>query len=117
MLAEGEHVILDIDHWITFLKFIETHPEKEKFWEIHREVAKAHADEFRGKDVRYVLERLEACNFFRINEKNGEFTLVLNNEAVKKFVRMFLEEVLKGMGYDFEIREDLMKIRLKVRRK
>jgi hypothetical protein len=30
---------------------------------------------------------------------------------------MFLEEVLKGMGYDFEIREDLMKIRLKVRRK
>ena len=114
MLAEGEHVILDIDHWVTFLKFIESHPESEKFWEIHREVAKAHAEEFRGKDVRYVLERLEACNFFRISEKNGEFTLVLNNEITKKFVRTFLEEVLRGMGYNFEIREDLMKIRLKV---
>ncbi len=115
MLAEREHVILDIDHWITFLKFIETHPEKEKFWEIHKEVAKAHADEFRGKVVKYVLERLEACNFLRINEKMGEFILILNSEIIKTFVRMFLEEVLKGMGYDFEIREDLMKIRLKVK--
>ncbi len=115
MLAEGEHVILDIDHWIAFLKFIESHPEREKFWEIHRDIAKAHADEFKGRDVRYVLERLEACNFFRINEKNGEFTLVLNNEAVKNFVKTFLEEVLKGMGYDFEIKEDLMKIRLRVK--
>jgi len=30
------------------------------------------------------------------------------------FVRVFLEEVLKGMGYRFEIKEDLMKIRLKL---
>ncbi len=65
MLAEGEHVILDIDHWVKFLKFIESHPESEKFWEIYREVAKAHVEEFRCKDVRYVLKRLEACNFFQ----------------------------------------------------
>ncbi len=113
LLGEGEHVILDIDHWVAFLKFIETHPDKEEFWKIHREIAKAHAEEFAGKDAKYILERLEACNFFRINEKNGEWTLVLNHEATKKFVKMFLEEVFRNMGFDFEIREDLMKLRLK----
>jgi predicted transcriptional regulator len=114
MLAEGEHVILDIDHWVSFLKFMETHPENEKFWEMHRDVAKAHAEEFEGKSVEYVLERLEACNFFRINVKKDEYTLVLNHEATKKFVKMFLEEVFKGMGINIEIKEDLMKLRLKV---
>ncbi len=114
MLSEGEHIILDIDHWVTFLRFIETHPESEKFWEMHREVARAHAEEFRGKDAKYVLERLEACNFFRINAKNGEWTLVLNHEATKKFVKMFLEEVFKNMGLNVEIKEDLMKLRLKL---
>ena len=44
MLSAGEHVILDIDHWILFLQFIETHPEKEKFWNLHREVCRAHAE-------------------------------------------------------------------------
>jgi len=114
MLAEGEHIILDIDHWVAFLKFIETHPEKEKFWDVHREIARAHAEEFKDKNPKYILERLEACNFFRINEKNGEWTLVLNHEATKKFVRMFLEEVFKGMGLNVEIKEDLMKLRLKI---
>ncbi len=114
MLAEGEHIILDIDHWVAFLKFIETHPEKEKFWNVHREIARAHAEEFRGKDPKYVLERLEACNFFRINEKNGEWTLVLNHEATKKFVKMFLEEVFEEMGVSVEIKEDLMKLRLRI---
>jgi len=32
MLSAGEHVILDIDHWILFLNFMESHPDKEKFW-------------------------------------------------------------------------------------
>jgi Arc/MetJ-type ribon-helix-helix transcriptional regulator len=114
MLAEGEHIILDIDHWIAFLKFIETHPESEKFWEIHREVARAHAEEFRGKDAEYILERLEACNFFRINAKNGEWTLVLNHEATKKFVKLFLECVLRSMDIDVEVKEDLMKLRLRI---
>jgi len=112
MLSEGEHLIVDIDHVIAFLKFIETHPESEKFWEVHREIARAHAEEFRGKDARYVLNRLEACNFFRVNVKTGEWTLVLCHESTKKFVRMFLEEILRNMGMDVEIREDITKLRL-----
>ena len=113
MLAEGEHVILDIDHWISFLKFIESHPEKEKFWEIHREIAKSHAEEFSGMSVEEILERLEACNLFRISARKGEWVLVLNDEVTKKFIRSFLEEVFAGLGVEMEIKEDLMKIRLR----
>ncbi len=113
MLAEGEHVILDIDHWIAFLRFVETHPEKEKFWEIHRGIARAHAEEFSGMKVEEILERLEACNLFRINERRGEFTLVLNDEITRKFVKDFLHEVFSALGVEMDIKEDLMKIRLK----
>ncbi len=113
MLAEGEHVILDIDHWISFLRFMETHPDREKFWEVHREIARSHAEEFSGMSVEEILERLEACNLFRISAKKGEWILVLNDEVTKKFVRTFLEEVFSGLGVKIEIKEDLMKIRLK----
>jgi hypothetical protein len=35
---------MDIDYWLLFLNFIESHPEKGKFWELHREVYQAHAE-------------------------------------------------------------------------
>ncbi len=114
MLEGGEHVILDIDHWVSMLRFVDEHPKSEEFWELHRAVARAHAEEFEGKDVDYILRRLEACNFFRLSKKGGEYTLVLNNELVKKFVRLFLEELFAKMGIDYELREDLMKLRLRV---
>jgi hypothetical protein len=113
MLAEGEHVILDIDHWISFLRFIETHPEKDKFWEIHREIARAHAEEFSDMRVEEILERLEACNLFRINKRSGEWTLVLNDEMTKRFIKTFLEEIFSALNFKIEIKEDLMKIRLR----
>jgi len=70
MLSAGEHVILDIDHWLLFLSFVESHPEKDKFWELHREVCQAHAEQFKHKfyRVEYILKRLEACNFFKLNK-------------------------------------------------
>ena len=115
MLGEGEHIILDIDHWIAFLRFMETHPEREKFWEFHREVARSHAEQFRGKTPEYILERLEACNFFRINRiSENEFTLILGNEIARYFIKTFLEEVFEGAGINAEIREDLTKLRVKV---
>jgi len=117
LLGEGEHVILDIDHFIAFLKFIDSHPERDKFWNIHKEVAKAHAEEFSGKTIPYILERLEACNFFRVNRVGeNEWTLILINEIAKGFIKMFLEEVLKNLGKDFEIKEDITKLRLRLRR-
>ena len=36
---------------------------------MHRDVARAHAEEFRGKTMEYVLRRLEACNFLGFKRK------------------------------------------------
>ncbi len=113
MLSEGEHVILDIDHWIAFLRLIESHPEKDKFWELHREVARSHAEQFKGKSIEYILKRLETCNFFRINKTNvGEFTLILGSDATKDFIKIFLEELFKNVGIQATIKEDIAKLRI-----
>ncbi|MDI6655183.1 MAG: CopG family transcriptional regulator [Candidatus Hydrothermarchaeota archaeon] len=117
MLSEGEHIILDVDHWLLFLKFIGTSPESEKFWEECRLVAKSHADQLfqKIKSVENLLERLEACNFFKISKSSeSEFTLVLGSNISKKFVRTFLEDVLAGLGYKAEVREDFTKLRVRV---
>ncbi len=117
MLSAGEHIILDIDHWLLFLNFIESHPDKEKFWELHREVCQAHAEQFKHKfyRVEYILKRLDACNLFKLTKTSkSEFTLVLGSAVPKKFVKTELEEIFKGMGFQVEIKEDFTKLRLKV---
>lgn len=38
LLLSGEHVILDLDHWLLFLSLIETSPEKEIFGIIVRKL-------------------------------------------------------------------------------
>lgn len=115
MLIEGEHVILDIDHWISFLEFVETHQNEEEFWRLHRVIAEAHAEEFMGKSVEYILKRLEACNFFRLQSKESEHVLLLNHEKTKKFVKEFLTIIFEKLKYEYEIKEDLMKLRIRVK--
>ena len=117
MLSDGEHVILDMDHWILFLKFIETHPEKERFWEMHKRVSQAHADEFINKnhDVDVVLRRLEACNLFKLSKASEtDFTLLLGYDVPKMFIRTEIEDIFTEMGRRVEIIEDLSKIRIKI---
>ncbi|HID42545.1 MAG TPA: ribbon-helix-helix protein, CopG family [Archaeoglobaceae archaeon] len=115
MLSEGEHIILDVDHWIAFLKLVETHPEKEEFWRLHKEVARSHAEQFKGKSAEYILHRLEACNFFRVNRVGeSEYTLIFGNDLTKEFIRAFLEEVFEGLGMRTDVKEDLTKLRIKL---
>ena len=117
MLSAGEHVILDIDHWILFLSFIETHPDKEKFWNFHKEVCRAHAEQFKHKlfNAESILRRLEICNLFTMSKTSkNEFTIIFGSEAPKKFVRIELEEIFAGMGFMVEIKEDFSKLRVKV---
>jgi len=117
MLSAGEHVILDIDHWILFLSFIETHPDKEKFWNLHKEVCRAHAEQFKHKlfNAESILRRLEICNLFNMNKTGkNEFTLIFGSDAPKKFVRIELEEIFAGMGFLVEIKDDFSKLRVKV---
>jgi len=70
ILSTGEHIILDIDHWLLFLNFIESHPERDKFWESHKAICEAHAEQFKHKfyHAEYILKRLEACDFFKLNK-------------------------------------------------
>ena len=58
-------------NWLLFLNFIESHPEKDKFLELHREVTRrTHAEQFKHKlyHAEYILKRLEACDFFKLNK-------------------------------------------------
>jgi predicted transcriptional regulator len=115
MLLSGEHIILDVDHWLLFLNLAESSREKEQFWEKHREVARSHAEQLRGKvcSLEDLLRRLEACNFFRVTKNSqNDFTLVLGSEAAKKFVRVFIEEFLSVMGLKTEIKENITKMRV-----
>ena len=118
MLMTGEHVILDIDHWLLFLRLVETSPNAEKFWEEHRKVAQSHRDQLKSKvrTAEEVLRRLETCNFFRLN-KNSEkdFTLVLGSEFPKRFVRITIEEFFSAVGIKADIKENLAKITVTVK--
>ena len=117
LLSHGEHIILDVDHYLSFLKFIEESPDTEHFWEMNKKIGKAHAEEFSQQfeflTVERVIERLEACNFFRIvKETPQRYTLLLGSEIQKNFIKTFLEQVLVDMGFNVEIREGFSKLKL-----
>ncbi|HID19662.1 MAG TPA: CopG family transcriptional regulator [Methanophagales archaeon] len=117
MLSSGEHIIIDIDHWLLFLNFIESHHEKEKFWELHRDVCQAHAEQFKYRQyyAEYILKRLEACNLFTLRkDSETSFTLVLGHDITRKFIKTELEEIFVGMGIKMDIKEDLAKLRVRV---
>jgi len=118
MLFSGEHIILDVDHWLMFLRLIASSPEAEKFWKEHKEVARAHWEQLKTKvhSPEDMLVRLEMCNFYRLI-KNGpnDYTLVLISEISKDFVRVFLEEYFDAMGVKSEIKENLTKLRVTVK--
>ena len=118
ILLTGEHVILDVDHWLMFLRLIASSPEQEKFWTEHKEVARAHWEQLKTKvhSTEELLVRLEVCNFFRLTKNAAnDFTLVLVSEISKDFIRIFLEEYFAAMGVKAEIKENLTKLRVTVK--
>ena len=118
LLLGGEHVILDVDHWLLFLRLIENSPDQEKFWAEHREVARAHKEQLKSKvlSAENLLTRLEVCNFYRLTKNSErEFTLIFGSELPKKFVRVFLEEFFSAMAIKAEIKENLTKLNVSVK--
>lgn len=73
MLLTGEHIILDVDHWLMFLRLIASSTEKEKFWAEHKEVARAHWEQLKTKvhSPEEMLSMLEICNFYRLTQNAG----------------------------------------------
>jgi hypothetical protein len=118
MLLTGEHIILDVDHWLMFLRLISSSPEKEKFWTEHKEVARAHWEQLKTKvhSPEEMLYRLEICNFYRLTKNSpDDYTLVLVSEVSKAFIRIFLDEYFVTMGVKAEIKENLTKLRVTVK--
>lgn len=118
MMSSNEHVILDVDHWLLFLKFIEDHPNKAEFWNQHKKIALSHAEQLSDKikTAKDLFKRLESCGFFKLVENsNKEFTLVLFSELSKNFVKMFIETFLDYIGLKIEIKEDIGKLRIKIK--
>jgi len=118
MLLSGEHVILDVDHWLMFLSLIASSPEKEKFWNEHKEVARAHWEQLKTKvhSPEEMLTRLEICNFYRLTKNApNDYTLVLVSETSKDFIKIFLEEYFAAMGVKAEIKENLTKLRVTIK--
>lgn len=118
MLLNGEHVILDVDHWLMFLQLIERSPDKDKFWAEHQEVARSHKDQLKSKvrSAEELLTRLEICNFYRLTKNSErEFTLIFGSELPKRFVRVFLEEFFAAMAIKAEIKENLIKLNVTVK--
>lgn len=117
MLFSEEHVILDVDHWLLFLKLIDSSPDKDAFWKKHEEIAKSHAEQFLNKmySVEYIFKRLEACNFLKmVKLSDTEFTLILRSEVSKEFIKRFIQCLLNYMGYTIEVKEDLAKLRVNI---
>ena len=117
MLSSGEHIILDIDHFILLLSLIGSSPKEDKFWEKCKAVAKSHAEQLSNKirTPEQLLERLAACNLFRlIKNSEKEFTLVLTSDATRKFVKRLVEDFLESMGFKVEVKEHLAKLTVKI---
>lgn len=118
MLLSGEHVIVDVDHWLMFLSLTVTSPEREKFWSEHRDLARAHWEQLKTKvhSAEEMLARLEICNFYRLTKNApNDYTLVLVSENSKDFIRIFLEEYFSAMGVKAEIKENLTKLRVTIK--
>lgn len=118
MLSKNEHIILDVDHWTLFLKKLNEVPKDDFFWKKLPNVAKSHAEELKDKieSPQDYLKRIETCNFFNLQKKSkNEFTLILNSEESRKFVKQLIENTLTEMGYDVEIKEDISKLRVEIK--
>jgi predicted CopG family antitoxin len=120
MLADGEHIILDVDHYLSMLKFIDEalkDSENNSFWEYHKKIGKNHAEQFNEteRSIDAVMKRLETCNFFRIiKDTPNRFTLLLGSDIPKKFIKLFLTEILNGMGFEAEIKDSFAKLNIHI---
>jgi Ribbon-helix-helix protein, copG family len=117
MLGNGEHIILDIDHWLLFIKAVESSTNQSEFWNTHRDIARSHAEQLAKKitSPEALLKRLETCNLFKISRSDSapnEYTLLTGSGTQRRFVREFLEETFAGMGFNGNIKEDFSKLRV-----
>lgn len=112
-LAKRQHMILDVEHWRVIFSEIEK-INSEEFWDQMVEIGLSHAVQYKLKGldtVEKILKYVEKANWFEIKvERDGVYTLILNDLKIKRFVKTFLENVFKGQRLKAEISEGFGKL-------
>lgn len=114
-LSEGEHVIVDLEHWCAIWNELND-KAGDDFWEMIAKSGYEHGIQYYNKglrDVKSILDYMEPGNFFRYKEdSDGSFTLILSCPSEIRFLKVFLENILKAQNIDAEIRESIGKLRI-----
>ncbi|WP_457591897.1 ribbon-helix-helix protein, CopG family [Geoglobus sp.] len=118
-LSEGEHVIVDLEHWCAMWEVLNEKAD-DTFWEMVAKSGQEHGIQYYSKglrDVKSILEYMEPGNFFRMKEDGNEsYTLILSCPSEMKFLRIFLENIFRAQNIEVEIRESIGKLRIVVRK-
>ncbi len=114
-LANGEHVIVDIEHWTAIWEEL-NEKASERFWKIIERTGYEHGIQYMNKGLRNVydiLRYMEVGNYFRIKiDGEGCYTLILSTHVEQKFLKIFLENLFKAQGCEVEIIEGYGKLRI-----
>lgn len=117
-LLSGEHVILDIDLLCAIFESLEN--SERDFWDKVRESGEAHATQYYMKGMKTlqdILYYLSKTNFFRLKvESPNYFTLILfsPNNIAKKFLKVFIEGILKNQMIHAQISESKDKLTIHI---
>ena len=115
LLTSGEHLVIDLDHWILFMRILDGTMDPKEFWEAHHQIARSHAEQFKEKEntLEDVLKRLESCNLFKMSKvSDAEYTLILGTAPSKRFIKILIEEIAKGLELNVTVKEDFSKLRV-----
>ncbi len=114
-LSEGEHVIVDLEHWEAMWNVLNNTAD-DNFWKLIEKSGQEHGIQYYNKglrDVKSILEYMEPGNFFRVKEDaENSFTLILSCPSEMRFLKIFLENIFKAQNIDVEIRESIGKLRI-----
>jgi hypothetical protein len=114
-LSDGEHCIVDIEHWTAMLDELNKKASDE-FWKMMEKIGYEHGIQYKMKgltDVYDILRYMEVGNWFRVKiDAEGCYTLILSTHTSQKFLKIFFENIFKAQGISVKIYEGFGKLRL-----
>lgn len=116
LLANREHVILDVAH--VRLLFDELANAPSEFWDGLREIGAEHGRQYRDKGMgrpEDILRVMEAANWFHLApESDRSWALILTEASAKPFVHAFLEGFFRDQDPRVEVVLERTKLRVRV---
>ncbi|MEA3202260.1 MAG: hypothetical protein QOE90_3688 [Thermoplasmata archaeon] len=116
LLANREHVILDVAHVRLFFEQLAGSPDS--FWTGLREIGAEHGRQYRDKGMADMLDMLrvmESANWFYLApESDRSWALILTEPSAKPFVKAFLDGFASQLDGRAEVIEERTKLRVKV---